>query len=209
MLVCLYEDRLHELVGPQLLVLSLRRHCPEWDIRLRIPFAPEKVRCWFRRHADVEVITTPVSQAGSYNVKPVILLDALDTGADRCLWLDTDILVNGALDYIAQISASNIVVFTGSVGVCGWFSAPYFRLGSLERPVHPGSAELRGRGNQSGAQTADGGLARTAGVACLRFRTAQIRCSARPGVAGGSGRAECSPGERRIQAPLCAAPVTL
>ena len=47
---------------------------------------------------------------GSYNVKPSVLLDGLATGADACLWIDTDILVNRNLEFVAALPPQAIVV---------------------------------------------------------------------------------------------------
>lgn len=109
-LVSLYEDRAYQLPGLKLLLLSLARYCPSWPVRLRFPAAPESFRNWLRRYPQVELIDQRLDVSGSYNVKPAVLLDALATGAEACLWLDTDVLVNGKLDFLAALDPQTIAV---------------------------------------------------------------------------------------------------
>jgi hypothetical protein len=109
-LVALYEDRLYQLPGLKVLLLSLSRYCPSWPVRLRFPGATESLRNWLRRCPQVELIDEKLDISGSYNVKPAILLDALATGARSCLWLDTDVLVNGNLDFLLSVDVQTIVV---------------------------------------------------------------------------------------------------
>ena len=110
MLVCLYEDRPNQVAGLKILLLSLNRYCPHWPIRLRFPRIAESFRTWLKRFSQVSLCEEKLSQSGSYNVKPLVLLDGLATGAKSCLWLDTDVSVNGNLDFIAAISPQAIVV---------------------------------------------------------------------------------------------------
>lgn len=108
-LVCAYEDRHTHVPGVQLLIASLLRHQPGWAIRLRFPAAPPALRAWCATKPEVQLLDAPIEGAGSYNIKPHVLLDGLDTGANTCLWLDTDILVNGSLDHLAAPSAETLI----------------------------------------------------------------------------------------------------
>ena len=110
LLVCLYEDRPYQIAGLKILLLSLERHCPSWPIRLRFPDIPNSFRAWLQRVSQVSLYEERLPSWGSYNVKPSVLLDGLATGADACLWLDTDILVNGNLDCVAAQPPDTIVV---------------------------------------------------------------------------------------------------
>lgn len=110
MLVCLYEDRPYQIAGLKILLLSLERHCPSWPIRLRFPGIPGSFRMWLQRFSQVSLHEERLPSGGSYDVKPSVLLDGLATGADACLWLDTDILVNGNLDLIAAAPPQTIIV---------------------------------------------------------------------------------------------------
>jgi hypothetical protein len=110
LLVSLYEDRPYQIAGLKILLLSLERHCPAWPIRLRFPDIPNSFRAWLQRFSQVSLYEERLPSWGSYNVKPSVLLDGLATGANACLWLDTDILVNGNLDFVAAVSPDAIVV---------------------------------------------------------------------------------------------------
>jgi hypothetical protein len=58
----------------------------------------------------VSLYEEKLSFSGSYNVKPAVLLEGLSEGVESCLWLDTDVSVNGNLDFIAAIPRETIVV---------------------------------------------------------------------------------------------------
>jgi hypothetical protein len=109
-LVCLYEDRPYQIAGLKILLLSLQQHCPSWPIRLRFPNIPTSFRDWLQRVSQVSLYEERLPSSGGYNVKPSVLLDGLATGAEACLWLDTDILVNRNLDFVAAQPPGTIVV---------------------------------------------------------------------------------------------------
>ncbi|WP_263360178.1 hypothetical protein [Acidicapsa ligni] len=43
-------------------------------------------------------------------MKPTVLLDCLDSGASECLWLDTDVLVNGSLELLTGETPDTVIV---------------------------------------------------------------------------------------------------
>jgi hypothetical protein len=110
MLVCLYEDRPQQIAGLKILLLTLERYCPEWPIRLRFPGITDAFRRWLKRFPHLSLLEERLAFAGSYNVKPSVLLDGLSVADSYCLWLDTDIFVNGNLDFIAEIPLETLVV---------------------------------------------------------------------------------------------------
>jgi hypothetical protein len=110
MLVCLYEDRPNQVAGLKILLLTLNRYCPNWPIRLRFPGIADSFRTWLKRFSQVSLYEEKLSSSGSYNVKPAVLLDGLSDGVAACLWLDTDVSVNGNLDFIAAFPPEAIVV---------------------------------------------------------------------------------------------------
>jgi hypothetical protein len=110
MVVCLYEDRAYQVPGVKILILSLNRYCSRWSIRLRFPGISDEFRKWVRQFEQVTLIEERLTRSGSYDVKPTVLLDGLNSGASECLWLDTDVIVNGPLDFIAQNSPETIIV---------------------------------------------------------------------------------------------------
>lgn len=109
-LVCLYEDRPYQIPGLKILLISLNRYCPKWPIRLRFPAVPDSFRAWLNRFPQISLNEDKLPLWGSYNVKPSVLMDGLASGAKACLWLDTDVLVNGHLNFIAASSPETIVV---------------------------------------------------------------------------------------------------
>lgn len=110
MLVCLYEDRPNQVTGLKILLLSLERWCPSWPVRLQFPGITDSFRTWLHRFTQVSLYEERLSSSGSYNVKPTVLLDGLATGAESCFWLDTDVFVNGSLEFVAAIPSETIVV---------------------------------------------------------------------------------------------------
>lgn len=110
MLVCLYEDRPNQVAGLKILLLTLEQYCPTWPIRLRFPGIADSLRIWLKRSTQVSLYEEKLSLSGSYNVKPAVLLDGLAGGNQTCLWLDTDVFVNGNLDFIAAVPSETIVV---------------------------------------------------------------------------------------------------
>lgn len=109
-LVCLYEDRPRQIPGLKILLLTLNRYCPHWPIRLRFPSIPDSLRSWLQRFPQVILFEEELDSRGSFNVKPSVLMDALASGASACLWLDTDVLVNGDLDFLTREPPESIVV---------------------------------------------------------------------------------------------------
>ncbi len=109
-LVCLYEDRPHQIPGLKTLLLTLNRYCPCWPIRLRFPSIPDSLRSWLQRFSQVTLLEEELTSRGSFNVKPSVLTDGLAGGASSCIWLDTDVLVNGNLDFLMKEPRESIVV---------------------------------------------------------------------------------------------------
>lgn len=109
MLVCLYEDRPQQVPGLKLLILSLRRYCPSWPVQLRFPAMSDKLRVWLASFPNVTAIDQGLNISGSYNIKPTVLLDGLST-SDECIWLDTDVLVNGNLTVLERIPPEVLTV---------------------------------------------------------------------------------------------------
>jgi len=110
MLVCLYEDRPQQVAGLKILLLSLARYCPSWPVRLRFPCIGSEFRIWLEQFPTLTLIEDPLLLSGSYDVKPTVLLDGLNSGASQCLWLDTDVLVNGSLQFLEQTTPETVIV---------------------------------------------------------------------------------------------------
>ncbi len=110
MLVCLHEDRTAQIAGVKLLLLSLEQHCPDWQILLNFPGAPAEFRSWLGRFRAVRLTERRSNADGSFNVKPDILLAGLETGAERCLWLDTDVLVARRPSVLCGLPEANLAI---------------------------------------------------------------------------------------------------
>lgn len=140
MLVCLYEDRPQQVSGLKLLVLSLRRYCPSWPVRVRFPGIREELRSWLASFPNLTVIDERLPVFGSYNVKPSVLLDGLSV-TQQCLWLDTDVLVNGNLEILEREPPEVVIVSQdpweyklGSTNRCATWGLPVGR--ELEGPLN-------------------------------------------------------------------------
>jgi hypothetical protein len=109
-LVCLYEDRPSQIAGLKLLLLSLSGFCPDWPILLNFPNLPSSLRYWLGRIPGLQLTSVPFAGCGSYNVKPQVLAAGLATGADRCVWLDTDVLVRAPIANLFDLPADTLLV---------------------------------------------------------------------------------------------------
>jgi hypothetical protein len=92
---CGYEDRVRDLIGLKLLATSVHRHCPSLPLRLTAPQGPPGFREFFARFPNVSWVSLANGQHRGWDVKPVVLLEALDAGASEAIWIDSDIIFNG------------------------------------------------------------------------------------------------------------------
>lgn len=93
MVVCAYEDRVSDLVGLKLLVLSLAQHCPGLPIHLFCPSATPEFCQWIEKYPQVQLRELPNLNIKGWNVKPDILMYLLDEGHEQAIWIDSDIIV--------------------------------------------------------------------------------------------------------------------
>lgn len=109
--VVMYEDRPSALVGVRLALLSLTRHSPGLPVVAWLPTAPPEFTSWARSLPDVDVREHRDGLSGQgWNVKPSVLLRALDEGHDQVVWFDTDMMVTGDLaGRLAAVPASTLV----------------------------------------------------------------------------------------------------
>ncbi len=109
-LICLHEDRHRQIPGLKLLLLSLRRFSPDWPILLNFPDMPGSLREWLERISGLQLISVTFAGPGSYNVKPQVLAAGLATGAERCVWLDTDVLVRAPIARLFDVPSDTLLV---------------------------------------------------------------------------------------------------
>ena len=93
MLACIYEDRSSAEPGLRLLIASLVAHNGWLAIHLHYPAADEAFAQWVARYPSVTLDTASVFRERGWNVKPAVLLRALDRGEHDVVWIDSDIIV--------------------------------------------------------------------------------------------------------------------
>ncbi|NJL30805.1 MAG: hypothetical protein HC898_03770 [Phycisphaerales bacterium] len=82
MLILTYEDRPSNLTGTKLLVLSVMRQLPGVPMEVGCPGAPAEFVQWLSSRTQARLRSEPLPGKG-YNVKPRILLRALDEGHEE------------------------------------------------------------------------------------------------------------------------------
>lgn len=89
--ITIYEDRPEYEVGIKLLVSSLCQHLPEADVHLFAPKATPDLQNWLNQYP--ATLHSNVFELSGWNVKPSLLLWALDQGYERGIWFDSDMIV--------------------------------------------------------------------------------------------------------------------
>lgn len=111
MLACVYEDRASAEPGLRLLLASLLAHSEGMRVHLHYPGANDAFAQWLERYPSVALDKRSVFRERGWNVKPDVLLRALDRGEHNVVWLDSDIIVNRDLrPLFADLSDDTVVV---------------------------------------------------------------------------------------------------
>lgn len=110
MLICAYEDRVSDLVGLKLLILSLARHCPDLSVNLFCPTATPDFCRWLKIHPQVRLREIPAMNTQGWNVKPDILLTLLNEGHNQVIWLDSDIIITKDFKPLLDVTDDTLVV---------------------------------------------------------------------------------------------------
>lgn len=107
-----YEDRKSDSVGIQLLVLSVQRHCPGLDVDVTFPDAPADLVLWFegRHGAALRTAWSGGATRNGWNIKPHLLLSALESGEKEPIWLDSDIMLTADFRPLLSGIEENTVV---------------------------------------------------------------------------------------------------
>ena len=121
MTVLIHHDHPEHWEGFRLAVTSVLRHCPGEQILASCPNAPAGLVRWLSEICTAGVYTGPDFAGIGWDVKPKILLWALDLGHEQVLWLDADIIV--ATDFRSRLPpdpsifvASEEYAFAGTQG---------------------------------------------------------------------------------------------
>lgn len=116
--ICIAEDRSSCEPALRILVASLSRHCPGLPILLFCPNATESFRGWIAAYPRCVLNPRPLNGVWTkYDIKPLALLAALDSGAEHVVWIDSDILV--ARDFrpwLAGLAPDAVVVTEEALG---------------------------------------------------------------------------------------------
>jgi len=107
----LYEDRPSAWIGLKLAVLSLLDHVPDARVIAHAPQASPELRAWFARRAGVTLDDSELAGARGWDVKPLVLLEALASSPLAC-WVDTDVIVSGDLDRLLAVVPERTLVAT-------------------------------------------------------------------------------------------------
>ncbi|ACK72698.1 hypothetical protein PCC7424_4331 [Gloeothece citriformis PCC 7424] len=89
--IVIYEDRPNYETGVKLLILSLEANCPQVNIHVFTPNATENFQSWINHRSATLHLKSP-SKAKGWNVKPDVLLWALDQGYSQAIWMDSDMV---------------------------------------------------------------------------------------------------------------------
>lgn len=107
--VVICEDRPNYQVAIKLLISSLEANNPEVDIHVFAPNATVDFQDWMdNRHAYLH-LQIPTELKG-WNVKPPLLLWALDQGYDRCIWMDCDMILSKPLPKVMFDQPKDVLV---------------------------------------------------------------------------------------------------
>ncbi len=114
MIICTYEDRPQYLTGVKLLVLSLRRHCPDLVVEVSLPptLLTSGFERWLSAQPNACLAPPPEPEVRGWDVKPHILARALAAGHTQALWMDADILVARDFRALMHAAGHNAVVVT-------------------------------------------------------------------------------------------------
>jgi hypothetical protein len=93
--ICIHEDRQDCLVGVKLAILSIKKYHPDLPILVSTPSATDSFRSWVVRCPGVSELSYADDELAGFNVKPGILMRALDGGYQNAIWIDSDVIVCG------------------------------------------------------------------------------------------------------------------
>lgn len=120
MRIVTYEDRQYDTIGLKLLLLSLNKHVPGTPIDVIFPSAPDEFVQWVEKRPSISLHIGADLKRSGYNVKPSVLLQALNNNADEVVWLDTDIIVTRDFRQTLSRIRPETFVITEE-----WFGAPF------------------------------------------------------------------------------------
>lgn len=111
-LICAYENRPDYEDGVRVLVASLHRASPNMPLRLFHNPGSADFAEWVRQFPNVDWRPASLPAERGWNVKPQVLLDALEEGHDEVVWLDADLLVGRDIAPIFAHSTADEIIVT-------------------------------------------------------------------------------------------------
>jgi hypothetical protein len=117
--VVIYENRPNYEIGVKLLVVSLEANFSEASIHVFAPNATADLQSWVSDHR-VSLHRQVPTEATGWNVKPEVLLWAVDQGYKRAIWMDSDIIVSRSLPKVLLEQPDNVLVASELPGLRGF-----------------------------------------------------------------------------------------
>jgi hypothetical protein len=112
MLLCVYENRSVNEPAIRLLVASLYAHMPKARLRLRFNPKSDDFAQWIAAYPGVDFAPALLPASAGWNVKPTVLLEALEQGESRVVWLDADILIAGDPSALLDAASPELLTVT-------------------------------------------------------------------------------------------------
>jgi len=107
--ICTYEDRDHVIIGLKLMLLSTVRYFPNVPIYVYCKSCEQKIISWGARFPSIKVVACD-AEGGGWDVKPAVILDAMDRGYDEVLWLDSDLILTRPVDALLRGHSPGVLV---------------------------------------------------------------------------------------------------
>ncbi len=117
--VVIYENRPNYEIGVKLLVVSIEANFPEASIHVFAPNATADLQNWVSDHR-VSLHKQVPTEATGFNVKPDVLLWALDQGYGRAIWMDTDMILSRSLPKVLLEQPDDVLVASELPGLGGF-----------------------------------------------------------------------------------------
>ena len=92
---CSYEDRKTHQIGLKVLCATMHRYSPSIPLKIATTSQDGELDAWLSRYKRCEQIRLVDGAGCGWDVKPTLLLQLLDEGWERVLWIDADIAANG------------------------------------------------------------------------------------------------------------------
>ncbi len=110
MVLCIAEDRKSCEPGLRVLLASLNVFCRGVDVWLYIRNSSMWLNSWVEEFTNISIRQYPFDAEG-WNVKPAMLLEALDAGYKEVVWIDSDIVITSDFRIsLRNIPTSKLVV---------------------------------------------------------------------------------------------------